>query len=68
MKLTVEEKKICNQYGKEDENKIVHCFECPLAIKEFNGDYGRCKATMTKREWIASQKIVNFSEYKKHRK
>ena len=42
MKLTVEEKKICNQYGKEDENKIVHCFECPLAIKEFGSVTSNC--------------------------
>ena len=68
MKLTPEEKKICNQYSKEDDNKVIHCFECPLALHEYSYDYGRCKATMTKREWIAAQKIVDFSEYKKHRK
>ena len=32
MKLTKEEKAICNKYRKRDENNIVHCFECPLVI------------------------------------
>ena len=32
MNLTDKEKEICNQYSKRDENGLVHCKECPLAI------------------------------------
>ena len=51
MKLTKKEQKICEKYSAYDENHKVHCFECPLGLHEFIGDYGRCKATLTKKEW-----------------
>lgn len=48
MKLTNEEKEICEAYRKRDENNTVHCFECPLVInvREFI-----CKANCTRKEW-----------------
>jgi hypothetical protein len=51
LKLTEKERKICKQYSARDEKNKVHCSECPLALHEFFGDYGRCKATLTKKEW-----------------
>lgn len=35
MKLTPQEQKICDEYGKKDKNGYVHCNECPLCI--YNG-------------------------------
>ena len=48
MRLTKEEKEICEAYRKRDENNTVHCFECPLVInvREFI-----CKANCTRKEW-----------------
>ena len=48
MRLTKEEKEICEAYSKRDENNTVHCFECPLVIsvREFI-----CKANCTRKEW-----------------
>ena len=41
MKLTKEEKLICKEYSKRDENNKVHCYECPLVISV---RYSLCKA------------------------
>ena len=56
MKLTKKEKEICKKYSTYDKNNKVHCKECPLALHEFNWDYGRCKATLTKKEWEKEHK------------
>lgn len=56
MKLTKKEKDICKKYSAYDKNNKVHCKECPLALHEFNWDYGRCKATLTKKEWEKEHK------------
>lgn len=32
MKLTDEEKAICERYGTRDEKGLVHCTECPLVV------------------------------------
>ena len=38
------EKKICAKYSARDKKGFVHCFECPLRLKQY-GDYDmRCKA------------------------
>ena len=48
MKLTKEEKEICKQYSKRDENGMVHCNECPLVI---NRTWTLCKANCRAEEW-----------------
>ena len=48
MKLTKEEKKICNRYKKQDSYGYVHCLECPLVIDKKDL---LCKANCTKKEW-----------------
>lgn len=50
MKLTPEEKDICRQYGKRDQEGRVHCFECPLAL---DTRYHVCKKTVSKKEYLA---------------
>lgn len=47
MKLTEEEKLICKEYRKRDENNTVHCFECPLVISV---RYCLCKANALENE------------------
>lgn len=47
MKLTKEEKAICDKYRKRDENNTVHCFECPLVISRWDC---LCKANAKKDE------------------
>lgn len=47
MKLTKEEKAICDKYRKRDENNTVHCFECPLLISRWDC---LCKANAKKDE------------------
>lgn len=47
MKLTKEEKAICDKYRKRDKNNKVHCFECPLVISLRSC---LCKANATKGE------------------
>ena len=32
MKLTKAEQKICDKYSERDNEGLVHCFMCPLAI------------------------------------
>ena len=48
MRLTKEEKAICKQYSKRDENFKVHCNECPLVI---NRTWTVCKANCRAEEW-----------------
>ena len=48
MKLTPDEQKICDEYGKRDEYNKVHCYECPLAI---DTRYCICKANLTEKEY-----------------
>ena len=48
MRLTKEEKEICEAYSKRDENNTVHCFECPLVISVREC---LCKANCTREEW-----------------
>lgn len=48
MRLTKEEKEICKQYSKRDENNTVHCYECPLVI---NRTWTLCKANCRVEEW-----------------
>lgn len=48
MRLTKEEKEICEQYSKRDENNTVHCYECPLVI---NKTWTLCKANCRAEEW-----------------
>lgn len=48
MRLTNEEKEICKQYSKRDENNTVHCYECPLVI---NTTWTLCKANCRAEEW-----------------
>lgn len=48
MRLTKEEKEICKQYSKRDENFKVHCNECPLVI---NRTWTLCKANCRAEEW-----------------
>lgn len=48
MDLTPEEQKICEKYGKRDEDGEVHCYECPLAI---DTRYCVCKASVTEEEY-----------------
>ena len=48
MRLTKEEKEICKQYSKRDENNTVHCYECPLVI---NKAWTLCKANCRAEEW-----------------
>jgi hypothetical protein len=48
MRLTLEEQKICKEYGKRDENNRVHCFECPLVL---DIRYCVCKANVTEGEY-----------------
>ena len=48
MRLTEEEKKICDEYKKRDAFNRVHCFECPLAL---NIRYCVCKANVTAEEY-----------------
>ncbi len=33
MKLTDEEKAICERYSTRDERGLVHCHECPLVVE-----------------------------------
>ena len=47
MKLTKEEKAICDKYSKRDENNKVHCSECPLVISRNDC---LCKANAKKDE------------------
>lgn len=53
MKLTDDEKKICEKYGARDSDNRVHCFECPLTI---DTRYCVCKANITEEEWEEYQK------------
>lgn len=56
MKLTPDEQKICDEYGKRDTFNRVHCFECPLAL---NIRYCVCKANATEeeyKEWKGDEK------------
>lgn len=48
MKLTQEEREICKKYSARDENGLVHCYECPLAV---DTRYALCKANLKKKEW-----------------
>ena len=48
MRLTPEEKEICKQFRKRDENNTVHCFECPLVISVRDCT---CKANIPKKEY-----------------
>lgn len=51
--LTEKQKKICEKYSARDENGLVHCKECPLAIDHYNHT---CRAFMhydrSKKEWV----------------
>lgn len=53
MRLTKEEKEICEVYSKRDENNTVHCFECPLVISVREC---LCKANCTRKEWKKGKK------------
>ena len=48
MRLTEEEKKICNHYGQTFADGKVGCSRCPLAI---DTRWCVCKANCTKEEW-----------------
>lgn len=48
MKLTDEEKEVCNEYSFRGLDGKVHCSECPLAI-DIRGC--ACKANVSKEEW-----------------
>ena len=43
MKLTDEEKAICEQYSTRDERGLVHCHECPLVVQSVLASF-LCKA------------------------
>lgn len=47
MKLTKEDKIICDKYSERDAKGKVHCFECPLVIDE---GYMICKRNISKAE------------------
>lgn len=53
MKLTREEREICDRYSKRDQDGLVHCKECPLNL---DARYCICKANCTREE---------FREYEK---
>ena len=36
MDLTENEKAICREYSKRDEEGFVHCYECPLSLGDPN--------------------------------
>lgn len=44
MKLTREEREICDRYSKRDQVGLVHCKECPLNL---DARYCICKANCT---------------------
>mgnify|MGYP007133718411 CR=1 FL=1 len=48
MRLSKEEKKLCEKYGERDESGHVRCHECPMAIDK---RYALCKRTATAKEW-----------------
>ena len=51
MKLTPEERVICEKYRKRDENNTVHWYECPLVI---DMNICLCTKNATKEEWTES--------------
>jgi hypothetical protein len=48
MRLTIEEKKICNRYSQRRQDGLVHCSECPLVLDR---NHCLCKSNVTKQEW-----------------
>lgn len=59
MRLTNEEKEICKQYSKRDENNTVHCYECPLVI---NRAWTLCKANCRAEEWEERKEDVRSND------
>ena len=63
MALTNErEKRICAKYSAYDENRRVHCFECPLNYKHYKGmEQLECKGNMHydrhRREWVSDERV-----------
>lgn len=48
MKLTREEREICDRYSERDQDGLVHCKECPLNL---DARYCICKANCTREEF-----------------
>ena len=63
MALTNErEKRICAKYSAYDENRRVHCFECPLNYMHYKSmEQMECKAIMHydmhRREWVSDERV-----------
>lgn len=54
--LTEKQKKICEKYSARDEEGLVHCKECPLAIDHYAHT---CRSFMHydrhRREWVEDE-------------
>lgn len=53
------ERRICRKYSAYDENRRVHCSECPLSNRCHDMPPQTCKAVMhydrKKREWVPDE-------------
>ncbi len=59
MRLTKEEKEICEKYSEYDETGHVHCHDCPLAA---DMRYAMCKANMSAKEWKEHVEMLEWKE------